>query len=149
MAENLVNTFPKAPNKYSINTVIKYYEHLIQGFHFNLASVSKNSIQAVLKSTQFSKATGLGSLSVRFLKHGVNFLAKPISYLCNLSINSDNFPDSCKVAKLRPLYKKGSLTQLCNYRPISLLPLMSKVIEKVIHNQTSTSLNSKNLLYIY
>ena len=50
---------------------------------------------------------------------------------------------------LKPLYKKGSLTQPCNYRSISLLPLISKVIEKVIHNQTSTFLNSKNLLYTY
>ena len=55
----------------------------------------------------------------------------------------------CKVAKLKPLYKKGSLTQPCNYRPISLLPLIFKVIEKVIHDQTSTFLNPKYLLYIY
>ena len=69
-------------------------------------------------------------------KYSVNtVLAKPISDLCNLSINSD----LCKVAKLKPLYLKGSLTQPCNYRPISLLPLISKVITKVIHNQTSTS----------
>ena len=43
LAENLVNMLPKAPNKYSINTVIKYYEHMIQGSYFNLASVSKNN----------------------------------------------------------------------------------------------------------
>ena len=149
LAENLVNMLPKAPNKYSINTVIKYYEHMIQGYHFNLASISKNSVLTILKSTQVSKAAGLDGLSGRFLKDGAKFLAKPISDLCNLSINSEKFPDSCKVAKLRPLYKKGSLTQPCNYRPISLLPLISKVIEKVIHDQTSTFLNSKQLLYTY
>ena len=59
------------------------------------------------------------------------------------------FPDICAVAKLKPLYKKGSLTEPCSYRPISLLPIISKVIEKVIHDQTSTFLNSKNFLYIY
>ena len=95
------------------------------------------------------KAAGLDSLSERFLKEGEKFLVKPISDLCNFSINSDKFPDSCKVAKLRPLYKKCSLTQPCNYRPISLLPLISKVIKKVMHNQTSTFLNSENLLYTY
>ena len=107
LAENLVNMLPKAPNKYSINTVIKYYEHMIQGSHFNLASVSENSILTILKSTQVSKAAGLDSLSGRFLKDRVKFLAKPISDLCNLSINSEKFPGCCKVAKLRPLYKKG------------------------------------------
>ena len=54
-----------------------------------------------------------------------------------------------KVAKLNPLYKKASLTQPCNYRTISLLPLISKVIEKVIQDQTSTFLNPRNLLYTY
>ena len=49
----------------------------------------------------------------------------------------------------KPLYKKGSLTEPCNYRPISLLPLIPRVIEKVIHDQTSTFLNSKNLQYTY
>ena len=149
LAENLVKMLPKAPHKYSINTVITYYEHMIPGYHFNFASVSENSILTILKATQVSKAAGLDSLYRRFLKDGAKFLAKPISDLCNLSINSEKFPDLGKAAKLRPLYKKGSITQPCNYRPISLLPLISKIIEKVIHDQTSTFLNSENLLYTY
>ena len=103
----------------------------------------------ILKVTQCSKAADLDSLSRRFLKDGAKFLAKPISDPCNLSINSEKFPDICKVAELKPLYKKGSLTQPCNYRPLSLLPLISKVIEKLMHDQTGTFLNSKNLLYTY
>ena len=59
------------------------------------------------------------------------------------------FPDSCKIAKLKPIYKKGSLTEASNYRPISLLPLISKVIEKVIHDQTSAFLISRKLLCNY
>ena len=108
-----------------------------------------NSILAVLKASQVSKAAGIDDLCGRFLKDGAKVLSKPISDLCNLSITSEKFPDPCKVAKLKPLYKKGSVTEPCNYRPISLLPLISKVIEKVIHDQTSTFLNSKNLLYTY
>ena len=122
---------------------------MIQGSQFNLSSVSENSILTILKLTQVSKATGLEILSGHFLKDEAKFFAKPISDLCNLSINSKKFPGICNVAKLKPLYKKGSLTQPCNYRPISLLPFISKVIEKVIHDQTSTFLNSKNLLYTY
>ena len=122
---------------------------MIQGDHFNLASVSENSILTILKATKVSKAAGLDNLSGRFLKDEAKFLSKPISDLCNLSITSEKFPESCKVTKLKPLYKKGSLTLPCNYRPISLLPLMSKVIEKVIHEQASTFLNSTNLLYTY
>ena len=121
---------------------------MIPGDYFNLASVSEKSILTILKATQVSKAAGIDNLSGCFLKDGAKNLSKPISNLYNLSITSEKFPDICKVAKLKPLYKKGSLTESCNYRPISLLPLILKVIEKVIHNQT-TFLNSKNLLYTF
>ena len=114
--------------------------------YFHLASVSKNSLLTNLKATQVSKGVGIDNLSGCFLKDGAKVLSKPISDLRNLSITSEKFPDICKVAKLKPLYKKGSLTETCNYRPISVLPLISKVIEKVIHDQTSTFLNSKILL---
>ena len=97
---------------------------MIQGSQFNLSSVSENSILTILKLTQVSKATGLEILSGHFLKDEAKFFAKPISDLCNLSINSKKFPGICNVAKLKPLYKKGSLTQPCNYRPLSLLPLI-------------------------
>ena len=120
---------------------------MIQGSHFNLASVSENSVLAILKSAQVSEAAGLDSLSGCFLKYWAKFLSKPDCDSWNLSINSEKRPDSCKVAKLMPFYKKDSLAHPCNYRPISLLPLISKVIEKVIYDQTSTFLNSKNLLY--
>ena len=146
MAVNIVKLLPKPPNKYSINTVVKYYEHMIQVDHFNLASVSESSILTILKATKVSKAASLDNLSARFLKDGAKFLSNPIKDLCSLSIASEKFPDSCKVAKLRPLYKKGSLTLSCNYKPKSLLPLISKVTEKVIHEQVSTFLNSRNFL---
>ena len=54
-----------------------------------------------------------------------------------------------KIAKLKPVYKKGSSTEAFNSRPISLLPLISEVIEKDIHDQASAFLNSRNLLYKY
>ena len=82
---------------------MKYYEQMIRGCHFNLTSVSKNPILTILKSTQVSKGAGLDNISGRFLNDGAKFLAKPISDLCNLSINSEKFPDICKGVKLKPL----------------------------------------------
>ena len=60
--------------------------------------------------------------------------------LCNLSITLSAFPDKCKLAKLKPLFKKGSKTEPKNDRPISLLPLVSKIIDKVIHVRTQAFL---------
>ena len=149
VAGNLLKKLPKPPNKFTLNTVFQHYKGIIQSDSLNLATVSENTILTILKNIKGSKAAGLDNLSGRFLKDGAKVLAKPITDICNLSITSGKFPDSCKLAKLKPIYKKGSLTEASNYRPISLLPLISKIIEKVIHDQTSAFLNSRNLLYNY
>ena len=100
--------------------------------------------------TKVSKTAGVDNLCGRFLKDGAKVLAKPfklnvlaITDLCNLPITSGKFPDSCKIAKFEPIYQTGSLTEASNYRPISLLLLISKVIQKVIHNQTSAFLTDQ------
>ena len=69
--------------------------------------------------------------------------------LCYLSITSKRFPNILNVAILKPLDKKVFLNKSCSHRPLFLLPLIFKVIGKVIHDQTSTFMNSKNLLYTY
>jgi len=76
-------------------------------------------------------------------------IAKPLSQICNLSIKLAKFPDKCKIAKLKPLFKKGDKTNPKNFRPISLLPLISKVLEKVIHDQTQEFLTINKIYYKY
>ena len=69
--------------------------------------------------------------------------------MCNLSISLSTFPEKCKIEKFKLLYEKGSTTVSKNYRPISLLPLISKLIEKIIHEQTQKYLSDHNILYKY
>ena len=69
--------------------------------------------------------------------------------LFNLSISLSTVPDKSKIAKLKPLYKKGSKTEPKNYRPISLLPLVSKLFEKTVHNQTQQYLQEHKIIYKY
>ena len=83
------------------------------------------------------------------LKGGADVLGIPITQICNLSIKLSHFPKDCKVAKLKPLYKKGTKTDPKNFRPISLLPIVSKIFEKVIHEQTMEYLTDNNILYKY
>ena len=148
LAGNLLKKLPKLLNKFSLNTVFLHYKGIIQSNSFNLATVPENTILTIFKNTKVSKAAGLDNLSDRFLKDGAKVLTKPITDLCNFSITSGKISGSCKLAKLKPIYKKGSLTEASNYRSLSLLRLMSKVIEKVIDGQTSAFLNSRNVLYI-
>ena len=149
LAENLLKKLPISPNIYTFNSVRQYYRHLFQNDAFHLTNATEIDIEKILRGTKVCKAAGIDDLSGRFLKDGSRVLLKPISELCNLSIKLGSFPDACKIAKLKPLFKKGSKTNPSNYRPISLLPLISKVIEKLIHEQTSTFLSKNEILYNY
>ena len=64
------------------------------------------------------------------------YLQSLITQLCNLLSFSGRFPGTCKIAKLKPLFKKGSKTDPKNDRPTSLLPLMLKVLGRIVHEQT-------------
>ena len=90
------------------------------------------------------KAAGIYNLSGKFLKYGANIQAKPISEISNLSIKHSLFPIDCQIVKLKPLFKKGSTTLPKNYRPISLL-LISKIMEKVTHEQTQAFLDENKI----
>ena len=113
----------------------------------NFQTVQPNTISNLLKACNINKAAGIDDVSGRFLKDGDDVLAVPIIQICNLSIKLSHFPKDCKLAKLKPLYKKGTKTDPKNFRPISLLPIVSKIIEKGIHNQTMEYLMHNNILY--
>ena len=126
LAESLLKNLPNSPNKFDINSVHHYYKNIELKDNFNLNLTTEKKVLEVLQFIDISKAAGIDKISGRFLKDGANILAKPIAKICNISISSGLFPSDCKIAKLKPLYKKGSKTNPENFRPISLLPLISK-----------------------
>ena len=107
LAENLLKKLRTPPNRYPFNSIIQYYRHFVQTDAFHLTSTTKIVIEKILRSTNVCKAAGIDDLSGHFLKNGSRVLSKSISKLCNLSIKLGGFPDSCKIAKLKPLFKKG------------------------------------------
>ena len=88
-------------------------------------STTEGYLFKLLKNVEVTKAAGIDQISGKFLKDGARILAKPISELWNLSKTLGSFPDACKIAKVKPLFKKGSKTDPSNYGPTSLLPLLS------------------------
>ena len=79
------------------------------------------------------KSLRLDGISSKFLKDGADVLVLPLCKPVDLSIKQSLFPDQCKITKLWPLLKKGDSK---SYKPISLLPVTSKIIEKTINIQT-------------
>ena len=97
---------------------------------FEFSETSPEIILNILKDLNLSKAADSDKLSGKFLKDGTDILARPISHKLNF------FPRSPKIAKVKPLFKKGSETDPKNYFPISPLPILSKIIKRIIHDQT-------------
>ena len=147
IANNLLSQLPNAPNRFNKNSVSEYYKKLKLTNKFEFSHVSNETVLNILQNLDVNKSAGIDNIAAIFLRDGAEILASPLAQLCNLSIATSSFPDDCKTAKIIPLYKKGSKTDPKNYRPISLLPLISKIIEKVIHDQTQSFLDENKILY--
>ena len=85
-------------------------------------------------------------MSNRLLKSIKCEISKPLTIIINQSLETGIFPDALKVAKVKPLFKKGDNCCLNNYRPISLLPTISKIFERVMYTQLYYYFNVNNLL---
>ena len=129
--------------------VSDYYEKLSLYENFKLDSITEGYLFNILKNVEVTKAAGIDQISGKFLKDGAQILAKPISELCNLSMALGSFPDACKIAKVKPLFKKGSKADPSNYRPISLLPLLSEVFQRVVLDQTEEFFSLNKILFDY
>ena len=81
------------------------------------------------------------------LKAASHVLIKPITIILNHSLRTGIFPDKLKIAKIIPLHKKDDLTSISNYRPISILPSISKIFERVMFNQLYSCFIENDLLY--
>ena len=73
-------------------------------------------------------------------------ISKPMAFIINKSLSSGIVPDIWKISKVKPLYKSDSKSDFSNYRPVSVLPCPSKVLEQVVHRQLSNYLEKRYLL---
>ena len=96
----------------------------------------------------FKNKTSVDSdgLSMKFVKSIIQCIVKPISHICNSSLLSGVFPDKMKIAKIIPLFKSGSKNEFNNYRPISLLPQLSKILEKLFNNRLNKFVTNSKIL---
>ena len=149
LASDLVAKLLPPSNRFGITSVRKYYQDVLNLLpcKFKFSFVTEDFVLKLLKDMNIDKAAGIDNLSGKFLKDAANIFTKPISAICNHSIIYSVFPTDCQIAKLTPLFKKGSTTFPKNYRPISLLPLISKIFEKVVHDQTQAFLDENKILY--
>ena len=135
LAQNLVSKLPESPNVFTESKVTSYYDDIkFKDLNFEFSETSHEKILNILKGLNPSKTAGIDNLSGKFLKNGADILVRSIYQLCNLSIKLNSLPRNCKIAKFKPLFKKGSKTDPQSYRPISLFPILAKIIERIMHD---------------
>ena len=113
---------------------------------FIFRTIDNNYTIQIIKNIKTSRSTGHDGISSELLKLINNDISACITLIINQSIKSGIFPDRLKIAKVTPIYKKDDKTFIKNYRPISVLPVISKIFETVICDQLCEYFSSKNLL---
>ena len=114
---------------------------------FVISPVSSHFIRNQLNALNPKKATGLDDMSSLFLRDGSGSIIAPVTHIINLSITTETVPVAFKRAKVVPLFKKGTKLDVGNYRPVSILNVLSKVLERAIHSQLADYLGKRDILF--
>jgi hypothetical protein len=113
---------------------------------FYFSPVSEFEISSVISSLNCSKSVGPNSIPIYLLKILNNNISLCLSKIINDSFLHGIFPDKLKIAKVTPIFKKGSRTDKSNYRPISVLSIFSKIFEKLVYKRVYNYLEYRNIL---
>ena len=114
---------------------------------FNFSQIDEEYIYNQLHKLSSNKATGNDEIPCKLIKLAINSILAPITYIVNLSLTTGCFPQKWKNARICPVFKGGDNTEPCNYRPISILPILSKILERTVFDQLYPYLNSHSLIY--
>ena len=113
---------------------------------FELKPTTSSIVCSLLEKLCKTKATGLDKISARLLRYCPDLLSESLTVIFNCSINTGIFPDEWKCSKVIPIFKQGERRDLNNYRPISIIPVVAKVLERIIYNQIYSFITDNNLL---
>jgi len=117
-----------------------------QNCKFNWKLVTESDLSKIVSNLSNSKSMDAYWLSNHIIKQSVQFIKKPLTDFINKCIQLGHFPNILKLSKIIPVFKKGDKNCPENYRPISLVPIMSKVFECVMYQQLSSYFEENNLL---
>ena len=114
---------------------------------FTFQPVSIVKVYNLINNLSTSKATGIDKISAKVLRAAASAIAPSLTEIFNMSIDSNRFPSDWKTARVIPLFKNSQRSVLDNYRPISILPVVSKIMERLLYNEISDYFTKKQLLY--
>ena len=111
-----------------------------------LQPVTEEEIMQQVKNAKNKKSKDHDKFDMCLVKKIIPYIVKPLAHICNTSLMNGIFPDRMKIARVIPLFKNGDVKEFSNYRPVSILPQFSNILEKVFHNRLMSFINDKQIL---
>ena len=142
IGKNLADKINDVPHKH-------FSDYLVSkpNTKFEFQPVEIKEVNKIISQLDSKNSSGYDSISNILIKSIVDIILKPLTVIINQCLKMGIFPNQLKIAKVVPIFKTGDDTLFTNYRPISLLPSTSKVVERVIFNQLYTYFETNKLFY--
>ena len=113
---------------------------------FEEVTLSDEEIKTAFFSLTGGKSPGFDEINYTIVKQNFNSLLVPLKYIFDLSLKSGTFPEKMNIARVTLVFKSGDTSLMINYRPISVLPCFSKMLERIMYNRLYKYLTENNLL---
>ena len=113
----------------------------------NFIQINEAEVIKIIQQLPLKSSCGKDGMSTNLLKSIKHEISKPVTLIINQCLRNEICPNKLKLAKVIPIYKKDNDTDFANYRPISILPALSTIFERVIYNQTHDYFQSNNLYF--
>ena len=140
IGKNLASKIPNA------STTFEYFVNK-SDFVMGTKPLSMNELKDAFYYLKSNKIPGYDDISYNIIKKCFGSLCEPLKYLFNISMKKGVFPDNLKIAWVTPIYKGKDSSDVSNYRPISVLPCFSKILECIMYNRLYKYLIESNILY--
>ena len=139
----------KAITKYNEHdSVIRIKEETNNQDSFSFKPIDLITVENVITSLNKSKACLSNSIPTRIIQENCDIFVPRITSDLNISIHDGVFPINLKNADVTPVFKKGDRLNKCNYRPVSILPSLSKIFERIMFSQINSYINPKLSMYL-
>ena len=112
-----------------------------------LSPITEAEVHSLINNLKIKKAPGIDGINAKLLKDTTDIIVPILTKIINKSFATGVCPDALKIARVIPLHKSGSKSNATNYRPISILPTISKIFERAMHNRLYNYLDKYNILY--
>ena len=144
--DHFINIEPSLSQNIDIDRDHSHRDYL-ERYPHNFEIVTENHVMKIIDNLPNKSSYGHDNLSLKLMKSAKIPLCKYLTIIINQMLKTGVFPDNLKIAKVVPIYKKGNQYSFSNYRPISILPSISKIFEKVIYNQIYNYFVNNNLFF--